>query len=239
MELNTQVVAFPTEQVTENLSVLAHDLKSPINSIAGLIELLKLELKDTPNQLIRTYLDLIDRSCQHSRELIQRFNNFIELHECDYQMYKERISVHPMVSQVVHLHALQANLKGVELNFCSPLDLLEIWADKVLLTEVLNNLLSNALKFTPEGGKVWVRIEKLGKGVQIIVQDSGIGIGEKELPYIFDKYTRARRNGVRGEKTTGMGLFIVKRVIELHQGNILIKSKVDEGTTVIFSIPMF
>ena len=103
--------------------------------------------------------------------------------------------------------------------------------------QVLTNLVSNALKFTPDGGRVSVRIAAYPGGVRVQVRDTGVGIPAELQPHLFEAFTKARRPGLRGEPTTGLGLALCKTIVEWHQGTIAVASAEGEGSTFTVEIP--
>nr|WP_230688124.1 ATP-binding protein [Hymenobacter jeongseonensis] len=105
------------------------------------------------------------------------------------------------------------------------------------ITQVLTNLVSNAIKFTPDGKRVAVRVEAAAGSVRIHVSDEGIGIPVALQPYLFERFTKARRAGLRGEQTTGLGLAICKTIVEWHQGTLRVYSTEGQGTTFTVEIP--
>jgi two-component system sensor histidine kinase VicK len=115
--------------------------------------------------------------------------------------------------------------------------------DSLKFLQVINNLISNAIKFTKDNGRIEVRIEErqpAGNKVPVVrfsVADDGIGIPAKMQPVLFDKFTKARRPGIRGEKSTGLGLSVVKSIVELHGGNIWFESAEGKGTTFYVELP--
>ncbi|HEY9401535.1 MAG TPA: HAMP domain-containing sensor histidine kinase, partial [Pyrinomonadaceae bacterium] len=111
-------------------------------------------------------------------------------------------------------------------------------ADRAKLRRVIVNLLSNALKFTPKGGRVAVRVEQAGAEVRVSVADTGVGIAADDLPLLFDKYEQARHRATRGEKGTGLGLYITRQLVELHGGTIQVESEVGRGSTFSFTLPI-
>ena len=125
-----------------------------------------------------------------------------------------------------------AEQKGLELKIESP-ESLPIYADKNLIERLFSNLISNALKFTSNGG-VYITIKQENKNYHITVNDTGIGISKEELPQIFKKYHQADRN-VRGY---GLGLTIVKQIVDAHKGNIEVASEVNKGTTFTITLPL-
>ena len=111
-------------------------------------------------------------------------------------------------------------------------------ADRTKLRRILVNLLSNAIKFTPRGGKVWIKAEGDGDFARVSITDTGVGIAEEDIARLFDKYEQARARATRGEKGTGLGLYITKQLVELHGGTISVNSKIGEGSIFSFTLPI-
>ena len=118
-----------------------------------------------------------------------------------------------------------------------PEDLPPLQADRAKLRRVLVNLLSNALKFTPRGGRVEVSAAREGGAVRVSVADTGVGIPPEDLARLFDKYEQARSRATRSEKGTGLGLYITRQLVELHGGEISVRSEVGKGSTFSFTMP--
>ncbi len=128
--------------------------------------------------------------------------------------------------------------KEIALEEQLPAGLPELNADRAKLRRVLVNLLSNALKFTPKGGRINVNAAREGSLVRVSVADTGVGIPEEDQRDIFDKYAQARSRATRSEKGTGLGLYITRQLVELHGGKIGVKSEVGRGSTFSFTIPI-
>jgi signal transduction histidine kinase len=131
-----------------------------------------------------------------------------------------------------------AKEKGITLEETLPQDLPPVEADRAKLRRILLNLLSNALKFTQKGGRVEVRAEREDKHVRISVSDTGVGIAPEDVDRLFDKYAQARSRATRGEKGTGLGLYITRQLVELHGGEIKVESKLGKGSTFTFTLPI-
>jgi signal transduction histidine kinase len=112
-----------------------------------------------------------------------------------------------------------------------------LYADPLRLTQIFNNLLSNAVKFTSAGGRVTVRVVPERDGVSVMVEDTGLGIAEQELPHVFDKFHQTSTKATAGETGAGLGLSIVRELVLLHQGNISVTSQVGRGTTFTVFLP--
>jgi two-component system sensor histidine kinase VicK len=110
--------------------------------------------------------------------------------------------------------------------------------DKLLLEQALGNLVSNALKFTPSGGQISLRIKKAEEKIEIEVEDNGIGIPAAHISDLFKEFSKIRRKGLKGEKSTGLGLAIARQIIRLHNGSVSVKSQEGEGTTFTVELPL-
>jgi signal transduction histidine kinase len=128
--------------------------------------------------------------------------------------------------------------KEIALEASVPDELPPLRADRAKLRRVLVNLISNALKFTPRGGRVSVSAAPEGALVRVSVEDTGVGIPEDDVRDIFDKYAQARSRATRSEKGTGLGLYITRQLVELHGGHIEVHSEVGKGSTFSFTIPV-
>ncbi len=218
------------------LSVASHDLRSPLNGILGFSQLLLMEesVTDDTKEMVEgimkageTLLDLINDLLDLSR--IQSENIDLDI---------KSTNLVDIVSSSINILQHMARPKGIALDLdTESLNMPMVYGDKNALLQIINNLLSNAIKFTPNDGTVQVRFSFDDIYVQFEVQDSGIGIPEEELTKIFDKFSKISRSGTQGEKGTGLGMSIVKKLVYFHNGTISVKSKVDDGTCFIVRIP--
>lgn len=131
---------------------------------------------------------------------------------------------HDQLDRTVRLEAVPGDRMWVEI-------------DDVKLLQVINNLLSNAVKFTHAGGIINIKLEETESTLLVAVRDNGIGIPEELQPFLFDEFTKARRKGLKGEETVGLGLSINKKLIEVQGGKIWVESREGEGTTFFIEIP--
>ena len=128
-------------------------------------------------------------------------------------------------------------LTGKTFHFLPDSDKIYLELDDFKFMQVINNLISNAIKFTPDGGEITVALEEKEDRVLIRVADTGIGIPEKFHATLFDKFTRARRTGIKGEPSVGLGMSIIKTIVEWHQGKIWFESRENKGTTFFIEVP--
>ncbi|MFT4758898.1 MAG: signal transduction histidine kinase [Paraglaciecola sp.] len=143
-----------------------------------------------------------------------------------------------MAQDVFHKYQILAKEKEIELKLNMPKDLPMVFADLGLVERVIQNLMDNALKFTPNGGKIQLDLRPLNDSVEIKIVDNGPGISEEQQAYIFERYNKANR---KGEQTggAGLGLAIVKKILELHDATIRVQSQLNQGTAFMFQLPAY
>ncbi|ALW86900.1 hypothetical protein AUC43_18540 [Hymenobacter sedentarius] len=216
------------------LQLATHDLKGPIAHIELLTDLLQREVASRagqsppPPEMVH-YLGLIQSSCAHAHALLQDVLYVGDLDQNGLQ--KRPTDLNTYLTTRLNPHRLAAQEKGIALALTLPPDALQVSLHPEKFGRVLDNLLHNALKFTPTGGTVTVGLHAHEGKVRFTVQDTGIGIPGKLHNNLFDKFNPTRRAGLQGEITTGLGLFIAKQIVELHGGDIWLESREKAGTT--------
>ncbi|MFD1185859.1 PAS domain-containing sensor histidine kinase [Pontibacter rugosus] len=221
------------------LHVLAHDLAGPLGMINSLAELLAEETESLANQEIDNLIKLITKTSVNSVNLIRNLINHEFLETTGVDLIKRRVNMVEKFKEVMSQY--QDTEKELQLTFQLVTSSTRIFADldDVKFMQAINNLISNALKFTPKGGTVTVSIDEKEDSIRMKVEDNGIGIPAKYHHTLFDKFTDARRPGLNGEPTTGLGMSIIKTIVEWHQGEIWFESEVGRGTTFFIEIPKY
>ncbi|GGK71132.1 ATP-binding protein [Rufibacter glacialis] len=216
------------------LHMVAHDLKNPLNNIRLLGGFLKENLvnsggagsEETKENL--TYTTMIAETCEKAFDIIK---DLLFIGNMNAPVVLEPVDVSAFIaSELSHL-SVDAKKKGVAMAFHPSETPLFLLINREKFTRALENLISNAVKFTKPGGQVTISLKKENKKVLLQVRDNGIGIPEELQGSIFDKFTKANRQGTEGENTTGLGLFIVKQIVDLHKGKIWLESQEGIGTT--------
>jgi len=223
-------------------SMISHELRTPLTSISAAVDNLargNLGLV-TPDQ--KKFLDIIARNVKRQQAMIDDLLDLSKLETGQMKLDVIKTDVSKLILQEVEQYSLAFRDKNVELTATRENSREEIEADPNLITQVLNNLLSNALKFTEPGGRVEVlsdMVEKDGKRwCRIIVSDTGIGVSNGQADRIFDKYIQADSSTRRRYPGTGLGLAICKEIVEAHHGDITLESKPGEGSRFIILIPV-
>jgi two-component system sensor histidine kinase VicK len=222
------------------LHLATHDLKGPIGHIELLADLLQREVASRagtgpPAPEMLHYLALIQHACAHATTLLEDVLYVGDLDATE--LHKQPTDLHTYLPTRLELHQLAATKKGVTLALDLPAEGLFAPLHPDKFGRVLNNLLSNALKFTPAGGTVTIGGQECEGKARLSVRDTGIGIPGKLLHNLFDKFNPTRRAGLQGETTTGLGLFIAKQIVQLHGGDIWVESREREGTCFFIELP--
>jgi signal transduction histidine kinase len=220
------------------LGTVAHDLRNPIHNIQGMTDILELQLKGNIAEQDIQIFGLMKKSCKRALTLINELLEISKLEDENFEMKRERIDLNEFLG--LELAVFLEEMKTKELEFV--LDITEKETFVLLNTDrfhrVLSNLLSNAIKFTPRKGTVSVSTQKEDGFVTLVISDTGIGIPTALQANLFEKFSEASREGLEGEKSTGLGMSIVKQIIKLHHGKIDFKSKEGKGTSFKITLPL-
>lgn len=218
------------------LEILSHDLAGPLAMLQQLTDQLRHELPET-TPATRQLLSIMQRTCQQSTDLIRDFVNAEFLESASVELKTERADLAAWLGQAMQQYQDAEHLTQLRFTYTPTEQPLYVRFDINKLQQVLNNLVSNAIKFTPDGGHIRVRLERHGACARFVVADTGVGIPLALQPLLFDRFTKARRPGLRGEKTTGLGMSVIKTIVDLHQGSIWFESAEGQGTTVYVELP--
>jgi signal transduction histidine kinase len=219
------------------LATIVHDLRNPLNGIKGLNNILKDDLTEQLTDDQMEMFSLIDESTEKANHLIEELLEISELEGEDFELERKEVRLSEYLEKSIKPFQNKAKEKGVELSISTMGNGLAVNIDPKRFERVISNLLSNALKFTSDNGRVSVELKEKEKESVIVISDTGVGIPEKVQPYIFDKFSKARRLGLEGEQSTGLGMSIVQQIVHLHQGEIWVESEENKGTTFYISLP--
>lgn len=219
---------------------MSHDIRTPMNAIVGYSQLMKKELT---NPKLVHYQEMIEQS---SKLLLSIINNVLDMArvESGKMELDENYEVVGNITQLVcSAFAAEASRKNIELNKIVNVEHKHIIVDSTKMQEILSNLISNAIKYTPEGGKVLIDAQELPYNregyvlIQTKVSDTGIGMSEEFLPSLFELFTRERNTTLSKIPGTGLGMAIVKNLVDLMNGSIEVESELGKGSTFTITIP--
>ncbi|RYY35173.1 MAG: HAMP domain-containing histidine kinase [Sphingobacteriaceae bacterium] len=218
---------------TEVLGMVAHDLRNPIAAVESIAMLMELDSHDEDTQ---ENIGMVKQSCVKARGII---DDLIEVakNENTQAFDTEKAEFNHLLKDIVNTWR-SANKISNKLTFTSHYNPVYAMVNVVKFQRVMDNLISNAAKFSRENSPIEIDLTKTNKFVLVEVRDHGLGIAEEMLPKIFDRFSKAGRQGLRGEESTGLGLSIVQQIIERHNGKIEVKSKVNEGSLFRVFLPL-
>ena len=222
----------------ELVTNISHDLRTPLASMQGYIEtlLIKDHVLDPATRTL--YLEIARKHAIHLGRLIQDLLELAMLDSNRVAPECEQFSLAELIHDVVQEFELQAKDADVSLEVSPPDADVSVYADISLIQRVLENLVGNALKYTPAGGKVSISVQHSAAGIGVSVADTGPGIPREALPHIFDRFYRADEPGGERKGSMGLGLAIAKRILELHSGEISVVSEERQGTRFQFDLPL-
>ena len=225
------------EMKSDFVNMVAHELRSPLVSIRQLNSVL---LEGLAGPLEEKQEDFVRRGMNKIDSLLDLINDLLDVAKIEagkYVQHQVPTDIGRIIEEIVALMEPRARKQGITLTH-SCQDLKPVQSDPKNIEEVFNNLVSNAINYSPEGGRVTITARGLAEYMEVKVEDTGVGIPPEELPKIFDKFYRVKHPKTRQVIGTGLGLAIVKGVIEAHHGTIDVTSVMDKGTTFRILLPM-
>ena len=220
------------------LATMSHELRTPLNAIIGFSEMLGNETLVLEPARKQEYAQLINESGRHLLAVVNGILDVSKMETGNFEITPEPFAPGPAILSCCDLLALKARDAGVEIKTRITLDLPEVLADRRAFNQILINLISNAIKFTPRGGRITVSAQSEGAKLALIVEDTGVGIAEDDLRRVGEAFFQARGSYDRRHDGTGLGLSIVKGLVRLHDGSIDIASRVGNGTRVTVKLPL-
>lgn len=219
------------------IAMVAHELRAPL---AAVEQQLVVVLNRLAGEITQQQEKLLGRAKERIKGLLDLVKDLLDLSRIEAGkiiQYKERLSLSEVLEKVVDLMKPEAERKGIELRFVP--SVVEAWivGDRNAIEGIFTNLVSNAIKYNPEGGKVLITLGEEGFFLKTTVSDTGVGIPKEDLPRIFDRFYRVKSPQTRHVVGTGLGLSIVKNLVDAHLGRITIESEVGRGTSVTVLLP--
>jgi len=218
-------------------SIIGHDLRNPLNALLGFSELISGNSRDYTSEEIQRYSKIINEAAKNIHLLIENLLEWSRSQSGNIDYNPEQTELMPMVREIFKVFEIHADKKGVTLVSEIPQDIV-VTADRNLLSTILRNLINNAVKFTPNGGQVRIFCEQNDSEITISIEDTGIGMSEKQLDNLFRLDSNVTMPGTSEEKGTGLGLILCKEFVDMHNGKIWAFSKPKEGSTFSFTLPL-
>ena len=218
----------------EVLAIVSHDLKNPLATMALVTDLLR-RSEQMDGRKLSEFADRIQRSVDSMQSLIANLTDFARIQSGTFSVEKQYERLHSLVMAVIDGIRVQAEAKRLVLDVDLSSSLSPVAIDAPRIRQVISNLVGNAIKFTPEGGRIRVRARQEGKEIIVSVADTGPGIPPEDLSRVFDRFWQAQTTRKMG---SGWGLFIAKGIVEAHAGAIWVESKLGEGCEFSFALPL-
>jgi signal transduction histidine kinase len=221
----------------EFLATLSHELRTPLNGILGWSQIM--QQANTGPEVLAQGLEVIERNARAQSEIIEDLLDMSRIISGKVRLDVQRLDLSSIVQSAVETARPTADAKGIRLlTVIDPLNGVVVSGDVNRLQQVLWNLLSNAVKFTPKGGRIQVLLERVNSHLEISVIDTGEGIKPEFLPFVFDRFRQADASTTLRHGGLGLGLSIVKQLVELHGGWVRINSEgVGQGSTFVIALP--
>jgi two-component system cell cycle sensor histidine kinase PleC len=221
------------------LAQMSHELRTPLNAILGFSEVMKGEIFGAHSvPAYKDYANDIHVSGVHLLGLINEILDLSRIEAGRYELNEEAVSLAGVVGECAHLMQIRARGRRLTIHEMFEQDLPRLWADERAIRQICLNLLGNAIKFTPPGGEIRVKVGWTASGGQYLsVKDTGPGIPEEEIPIVLASFGQGSNSIKSAEQGAGLGLPIAKSLVDLHGGSFSLKSKLRIGTEVIVTFP--
>lgn len=220
------------------VALAAHELRTPISVIRGYLEILEEELA---NQLTPQQQDFMQNLSVSASQLSGFINNILHVSRIEHgelNLKLEAVNWLELIKQAVTELQTKAQVQHKQINLVAPASLPQVAVDRLSIIEVINNLVDNAIKYSPSDTTVTLTLRQNGQTVETVVQDQGVGIPENAIDKLFTKFYRSHRTR-SSHRGTGLGLYMSKSIVEAHGGSIWVHSKVGEGSTFGFVLPIY
>ena len=220
----------------ELIANVSHDLRSPLAIVHGYIETLMIKDSSLSEQDRKKYLQIVLDSSERLKQLVADLFELSKLEANQVSPQKEAFFINELVADAAQRYSVMASHKNIEIQSDISTSVPMVEADISLMERVIQNLMSNAIQYTPEQGQIKLVVKNVQDSVEVNIENTGEGIQETDLPHLFDRYYKVNKekSGIEG---TGLGLAIVKKILDLHNISINVKSKAGELTSFSFLIP--
>lgn len=219
------------------LNALSHDLRIPLTSIIGYAELLQDAQEPTLGSTGHEYVAHVLEACRRMEGMLEELLDYARLEVGRIKLSIGPVDPHALLDETFVFFRPLAEQKHQQLVAEVPSDLPEVMVDPDRLRQILNNLISNAIKYTPDGGTITVRARLQDGCVVFEVQDTGFGLSEEDRRHLFEKFYRSQRPEIQAQKGSGLGLALIKGVIEAHEGHVEVESELGKGSLFRFALP--
>ena len=218
---------------------VSHDLRTPLATLQGYIETLLLKEKSLTDEERRSHLEVAIRHCERLSKLVDHLFELAKLDSSEMGLKSEPFNLRELVQDVVQKFQLKAREKQLDISIDTDNEIPFVYADIGLIERVLENLIENAVRHTPKDGSIRLKLSLFNGEIAVRISDTGPGIPEEELPQIFNRFYQMDKSRKGESGHSGLGLAITKKILELHNRSIEVKSILNRGTTFSFRLPVY
>lgn len=236
LEMVNQKLIEINDEKNNLIDIVAHDLKSPINQILGIVGLIKASPETTKDDL-NNYVNIIHESAKDSVQMIKKILDVHSIERGAVMSYLQGMEIIDIVKGKLKIFQIAAREKDISITFTKSLDQLKVKLDRTYFQQIVENLVSNSIKFSPMGKNVYIRLFTRGQDIVLEVEDEGPGLSEEDLQHLFKKFKTLSAKPSGGESSTGVGLSIVKKFTEEMNGKVWAESKEGHGAKFSVSFP--
>ena len=239
LENSTDQLRETLEANKEILGITAHDLKNPLGGIIGLAEMVIHDFENGTQATYESAVDNLPMLKNEAERMLKIIKDLLDKHREGEKssLNKENVLLGDIVSAVIRWNKKQANNKEIQLHYCADENNI-VHADIMSMQRVLDNYVSNAIKYSPSNSNVWIQVQRHENSARVTVRDEGPGLTEKDKQNVFGKMQRLSAKPTAGEHSTGLGLYIVQKLVKAHGGEVGVDSVHGEGATFWFTLPL-
>lgn len=223
----------------ELIAHVSHDLRTPLATLQGYIETLFLKNKSLTEEDRQHHIEIAIKHCERLSKLVEELFELAKLDSHEAKVQHEPFNINELAYDVVQKFDLSAEERQITIQIEHNKGLPFVNADIAMIERVIENLLDNALRHTPEGGSIRIEFSSRNGDIAVSVSDTGCGIAEEDLPHIFDRFYQRAKSQESKASHSGLGLAITKRILELHNKSIVVESTLGSGTTFTFFLPVY
>ena len=214
----------------------AHDLRNPLTSIMGFNDLMLNEAQGKLSEGLKKYIGIIQTSSQKMLVMVNSFLDISVIESGKLELKLSKGSIKSLIEEQIETSQFLADKKNITIQ-ASLDDTSEMFFDKFRISQVLDNIIGNAIKYSPRGSTIHIMLDEMDGHIRVRVRDEGPGISEEDQTKLFQEYHRLKSQPTGGEKSTGLGLAITKKIVDYHKGRIEIESQPGKGSTFILTFP--
>ncbi|MBP1646010.1 MAG: hypothetical protein H6Q16_1585 [Bacteroidetes bacterium] len=218
-------------------SIISHDLKNPFATIAGFAKLLLEDYSSFTDEERENFLQIIINSSENTYKLLENLLLWSKVQVGTMNSNLENVYISDIIYEAISQLRAMADKKNIQIEVSIPNNL-SISLDKFMISTVLRNLMTNAIKYTPKSGLININVEEIESNIKVSVKDNGVGIDDENISRLFKTTEKFSMQGTDQEEGTGLGLILCKEFIDLHKGELWVESKKGKGTTFSFTLPM-